>query len=84
MEDKTYDCLTCPYPRHKTPELIFCDVCIRRIMDEHHAKKIGRRKAMKHQTNKIPANAVHIDPQRASVSLMQGPFVILTERNVAT
>ena len=39
---------------------------------------------MKHQTNKTPANAVHIDPQRASVSSMQGPFVILTERNVAT
>lgn len=35
---------------------------------------------MKHQTNKTPANAVHIDPQRASVSSMQGPFVILTER----
>ena len=39
MEDKTYDCLTCPYPRHKTPELIFCDVCIRKIMDEHQADK---------------------------------------------
>lgn len=37
MEDKTYDCLTCPSPRHKIPELIFCDVCIRRIMDEHHS-----------------------------------------------
>lgn len=38
-KDKTYDCLTCPYPRHKTPELIFCDVCIQRIMDEHQADK---------------------------------------------
>ena len=38
-KDKTYDCLTCPYPRHKTSELIFCDVCIQRIMDEHRAKK---------------------------------------------
>ena len=35
---------------------------------------------MKPQTNKTPANAVHIDPQRASVSSMQGPFVIPTER----
>lgn len=39
MEDKTYDCLTCPSPRHKTPELIFCDVCIRRILEEHDARK---------------------------------------------
>ena len=38
MEDKTYDCLTCPSPRHKTPELIFCDVCIRRILDKHKTK----------------------------------------------
>lgn len=45
MEDKTYDCLTCPYPRHKTPELIFCDVCIRRIMDEHYAKENREKKS---------------------------------------
>ena len=38
-KDKTYDCLTCPYPRHKTPDLIFCDVCIRKIMDEHYDDK---------------------------------------------
>lgn len=38
MEDKKYDCLTCPYPRYKTPELIYCDVCIRRIMDKHKAQ----------------------------------------------
>ena len=45
MEDKTYDCLTCTYPRHKTPELIFCDVCIRRIMDKHQAKKNREKKS---------------------------------------
>ena len=45
MEDKTYDCLTCPYPRHKTPELIFCDVCIRKIMDEPCAKKNREKKS---------------------------------------
>lgn len=39
MEDKTYDCLTCPYPRHKNAGVIFCDVCIRRIMDKHQADK---------------------------------------------
>ena len=45
MEDKTYNCLACPYPRHKTPELIFCDVCIRKIMDEHQAKKNREKKS---------------------------------------
>ena len=50
MEDKTYDCLTCPYPRHKTLELIFCDVCIRRIMEEHDAKVT----ASKEKSRKTP------------------------------
>lgn len=55
MEDKTYDCLTCPYPRHKTPELIFCDVCIRKIMDEHYDDK---------RTNSGIASNAFVIPQR--------------------
>lgn len=38
MPDKEYDCLTCPYPRYKTPELIYCDVCIQKIIDQHKEK----------------------------------------------
>lgn len=28
------DCLACPYPRYKDGLVVFCDVCIRRILDE--------------------------------------------------
>ena len=31
---KKYDCTTCPYPRYKDRSMIFCDVCIRKILDE--------------------------------------------------
>ncbi|MCB6414111.1 hypothetical protein LI221_03360 [Faecalimonas umbilicata] len=36
---KKYDCTTCPYPRYKDGSIIFCDVCIRRILDEQNEKK---------------------------------------------
>lgn len=36
---RNYDCTTCPYPRYREGRVIFCDVCIRRIMDEKKAKK---------------------------------------------
>lgn len=36
---KVYDCMTCPYPRYKDGSIIFCDVCIRRILDEQKEKK---------------------------------------------
>lgn len=36
---KIYDCMTCPYPRYKDGAVIFCDVCIRRILDERKEKK---------------------------------------------
>lgn len=36
---KKYDCMTCPYPRYKDGSVIFCDVCIRKILDEQKAKK---------------------------------------------
>jgi hypothetical protein len=39
MSDKQYDCKTCPYPRYKDGNIIFCDVCIRRILDEKKKKK---------------------------------------------
>ena len=40
MSDKmVYDCQTCPYPRYKDGSVIFCDVCIRKILDEQKEKK---------------------------------------------
>lgn len=36
---KLYDCATCPYPRYKDGLVIFCDVCIRRILEEKKEKK---------------------------------------------
>lgn len=36
---KTYDCATCPYPRYKEGSVIFCDVCIRKILDEKKTQK---------------------------------------------
>ena len=36
---KKYDCTTCPYPRYKDKYTIFCDVCIRKILDEQREKK---------------------------------------------
>ena len=36
---KMYDCTTCPYPRYKDGSAIFCDVCIRKILDEQKEKK---------------------------------------------
>ena len=34
-----FDCTTCPYPQYKDGSIIFCDVCIRKILDEQKAKK---------------------------------------------
>ena len=38
-KQRKYDCTTCPYPRYKDGSIIFCDVCIRKILDEQKAKK---------------------------------------------
>lgn len=38
-DKRKYDCTTCPYPRYKDGAMIFCDVCIRRILDEQKKKK---------------------------------------------
>lgn len=38
-DKKVYDCKTCPYPRYKDGSVIFCDVCIRKILDEQNEKK---------------------------------------------
>ena len=39
VSDKSkYDCTTCPYPRYKDGLVIFCDVCIRKILDEQKEK----------------------------------------------
>lgn len=42
---KIYDCSTCSYPRYKDGSIIFCDVCIRRILDERNEKKQGKENA---------------------------------------
>ena len=42
---KIYDCSTCSYPRYKDGSIIFCDVCIRRILDEQKEKKQGKENA---------------------------------------
>ena len=36
---KKYDCKTCPYPRYKEGSVIFCDVCIQKILDEKKKQK---------------------------------------------
>ena len=36
---KKYDCTTCPYPQYKCGHVIFCDVCMQKILDEQRAKK---------------------------------------------
>ena len=41
---KKYDCMTCPYPRYKCGHIIFCDVCIRKILDEQREKKQRKEK----------------------------------------
>lgn len=41
---KKYDCTTCPYPRYKDRSVIFCDVCIQKILDEQREKKQGKEK----------------------------------------
>lgn len=43
-KEKNYDCTTCPYPRYKDSRTIFCDVCIRKILDEQREKKRGKEK----------------------------------------
>lgn len=41
-DKKKYDCTTCPYPRYRGGYIIFCDVCIRKILDEQNEKKQGK------------------------------------------
>lgn len=41
-DKKVYDCKTCPYPRYKDRYVIFCDVCIRKILDGQKEKKQGK------------------------------------------
>ena len=38
-DKRKYDCTTCPYPRYKDGSVIFCDVCIRKILDEQKEEK---------------------------------------------
>lgn len=39
---KNYDCTNCPYPGYKGGGVIFCDVCIREILDKKKEKKQRR------------------------------------------
>ena len=36
---KKYDCATCPYPRYKEGTVIFCDVCMQKILDRMKEKQ---------------------------------------------
>ena len=36
---KKYDCATCPYPRSKEGTVIFCDVCMKKILDRKKEKQ---------------------------------------------
>lgn len=38
-EERRYDCTTCPYPGYRDKKIIFCGVCIRRILEELEEKK---------------------------------------------
>lgn len=38
-KEKKYDCTSCPYPRYKDSRVIFCDVCIRKVLDWQREKK---------------------------------------------
>ena len=43
-KEKKYDCTNCPYPRYKDSRVIFCDVCIRKVLDGQREKKQGKEK----------------------------------------
>ena len=36
---KKYDCATCPYPRYKEGPVIFCYVCMQKILDRKKEKQ---------------------------------------------
>jgi hypothetical protein len=35
-DKEKYDCETCPYPWYNDGYVVFCDVCIRKILDERN------------------------------------------------
>jgi len=39
MKDKKYDCKTCSYVRYRDKKRAFCDICIRKILDEQKNKQ---------------------------------------------
>ena len=54
-KEKKYDCTDCPYPRYKDSRVIFCDVCIRKILDWQREKKQrkGRRIPMENEEKRM-------------------------------
>lgn len=48
-DKRKYDCTTCPYPRYKDGSVIFCDVCIRRILDEQKEERNERSNRMREE-----------------------------------
>lgn len=38
-DEKKYDCANCPYPRYKEGTVIFCDVCMQKILDRKKEKQ---------------------------------------------
>ncbi len=63
---KKYDCTTCPYPRYKDGSIIFCDVCIRKILDEQKAKK-ERKKQPSDYDSKIIRKQIRVKKKECSV-----------------
>lgn len=44
MKDKSYDCTTCPYPAYRSSSIIFCDVCMRKVLDTAKEERGKKRK----------------------------------------
>ena len=43
-DDIKYDCMTCPYPQYRVGHILYCDICICRIIDDFKLKKQGGNK----------------------------------------
>ena len=60
-DKKRYDCTSCPYPRYKDGSVIFCDVCMRRILDEQKAKKKGKERSKRMSEEKRMVGSYEVE-----------------------
>ena len=86
VSDKSkYDCTTCPYPRYKDGLVIFCDVCIRKILDEQKEKKGKERSSrMSNEIKTRPltpteqkytyAQSMQLEGQTGTIGHLRGDF----------